>query len=280
MKSKEYNEIENKILADDDLESRNKLNKEMKKSSIVGLSVIGFIILLSFPLISKVSLLSIISPIWFYSAAILLLIYYIVTLLFSTVFLNVLKRTSILLYYRVYDMVEYIIKALVIVSFLLMFIVTPTTVVGGSMNNTLSSGDKVLVWHMGYSVSRGDIVVINIDNTYGQPKSLYIKRVVAKSGDIVSYDSGSFYVNDTLVENTYMNEAQYINCINIYNDETNTDTTFKVPKGYSIVLGDHRNSSIDSRTMGLIDNDDILGKAIFCFSPSNFGTIKKEISYN
>jgi len=281
MKQKEYDEIENQILLNDDKDARDKLNKLMMKSSIISSAIIAVVLFISFFLVSKVSKLSIISPAWFYVIAVIGLIYAIVTLLFSKVFVNVLKGQAILLYYRIYDLVEFIFKMFVIVSFVVMFMVTPTTVVGSSMDNTLADGDKILIYHMGYSVSREDIVVIDVDKTYGQDDTLYIKRAVAVAGDTVSYSDDTFYVNGKVVEDSEMSYAEYIKCINIYNDNTNQDSEFVVPKGYTIVLGDHRTSSIDSRTFGLVSNADILGKAVLRFMPfSEIGGFTKDLSYS
>lgn len=280
MKQKEYNELENKILKDNDSESRLKLNNELKKVSIISLSIFGFIFLFSLFFISKITKLSIIPPMWFYIIFFITVIFNVITLLLTTLFKDSLNSTSFLLYYRVYDLLGFVLKIAVIIMAVVMFIVTPTTVVGNSMNYTLDSGDKVLVWHIGYVPKKNDVVVIDITETkYGQDDSLFIKRVVATAGDEVSYKDNIFYVNGNPIEED-MTLAEYINCINLYNDEENTNTTFKVPKGYSIVLGDHRTSSIDSRRIGLVSNKDLLGKAIFVFfSKNNFGPLKKNLSY-
>ena len=280
MKQKEYNELENKILKDNDSESRLKLNNELKKVSIISLSIFGFIFLFSLFFISKITKLSIIPPMWFYIIFFITVIFNVITLLLTTLFKDSLNSTSFLLYYRVYDLLGFVLKIAVIIMAVVMFIVTPTTVVGNSMNYTLDSGDKVLVWHIGYVPKKNDVVVIDITETkYGQDDSLFIKRVVATAEDEVSYKDNIFYVNGNPIEED-MTLAEYINCINLYNDEENTNTTFKVPKGYSIVLGDHRTSSIDSRRIGLVSNKDLLGKAIFVFfSKNNFGPLKKKLSY-
>ena len=281
MKQKEYDEIEKKILIDDDKEAYGKLNEALFKSALITSIIMGIILFISFFLVSKVSKLSIIPTGWFYLIAITSFLYAIATILLSKVFTNLLKKQALLLYYRVYDFLEFILKMFSIVAFVVMFMVTPTTVVGSSMDNTLASGDKVLIYHIGYSVSRGDIVVVDVDKTYGQSDTLYIKRAVAVAGDIVSYSDNTFYVNNVAVEDKEMSYYEYLKCINLYNDDANQENEFVVPKGYSIVLGDHRTSSIDSRIFGLVSNDDILGKAVLRFLPfKDFGGFTKDLSYN
>ncbi len=284
MKDKEYKEIENQILLSDDMDAKMKLYKSMKKSSIVGLSILLCCLVISFFLISKVSLLSMISPVFFYLLIIVGILYSTITLLFSTVCKSVLHKSNLLIYYKIYDLVAFIISIATIFIFVVMFVMTPTTVVGNSMNDTLASGDRVLVWHMGYSPKRDDVVILHVSKKYGEEDSLYIKRVVAKEGDTVSYDelTNEFMVNGNVCENNYgaMSYNKYIKMINTYSSVENTSLTFKIPKGYSIVLGDHRTNSTDSRIIGLINNDDILGKAFYTFMPfSNMGSIDKKISY-
>lgn len=284
MKDKEYKEIENQILLNDDMEAKTKLYKSMKKTSIIGLSILSVCLFISFFLISKVSLLSMVSPVFFYLLIIVGILYRIATLLFSTVFKNVLHKSSLLIYYKIYDLLAFIISIASIFLFVVMFVMTPTTVVGNSMNDTLASGDRVLVWHMGYSPKRDDVVVLHVSEKYGEEDSLYIKRVVAEEGDTVSYDeeTNEFKVNGNVCESSMqaMSYYKYIKMINTYASTENTSLTFKIPKGYSIVLGDHRTNSTDSRIIGLINNDDILGKAFYTFLPfSNIGSIDEKLSY-
>lgn len=283
MNNKEFKEVEEKIYRNNDVSDNSlKLSKDLKNNCIIYLSVLSVILILSIIFIKKVNLLSIISPGWFYSLAIILLAYLIATLLISTIFKKKIKPMANLLYYKIYDTITFILTIIIGFSFVIMFLITPTTVCGQSMNNTLSDGDKVLIWHMGYKATRNDIVVVHVSEKYGQPNSLYIKRIVAQEGDVVSYHDDAMYVGDTIIEKSeYCNLIEFQKCIKLYGEETEAVTEFTVPKGYSIIMGDHRrrNASVDSREFGLVSNKDILGKAFFSIIP--FRKIsEKNLSYN
>ncbi len=264
--------------------------KKMKISSIISISLSLVMLVLFITLLNTVSKLSIVSPWFFFALLILFLIYNIITILISTKFNDKFGLVDTKLYFKFYDTINFIIKTILVLSTIIMFIVTPTTVSGNSMNDTLENNDKILVWHMGYKVKRNDVVVINVTKKkYGSKISvddaLYIKRVVGTAGDIVSYDieTNEFKVNDVIVESNVegMSYLSYIKCINLNGKSDNMDYTFKIPEGYSIVMGDHRTNSLDSRELGLIDNNDILGKAFIRLLPfKSFGKLNKKTSYN
>lgn len=278
MKKKEFEIIENDILAGNDaIDSKNKLLKSLFISSIVYLSVSTILLILASIFNNTVSLLSIISPVFFYVFCSLAIIYLIASLLMSTVFKNKIKNTIILLYYKIFDLLSYMIIILLSLSFIIMFILTPTTVIGNSMSKTLLENDKVLVWHLAYKPDNNDIVVVHVDNSYGVNESLYVKRVVATSGDLVEFKDNGMYVNNKLIDDTNINESVFKRCISFYEDIKNNDIndvlSYTIPKGYCIVLGDNRSNSLDSKSFGMVKNSDVLGKAIFRVFPfSRIGT--------
>lgn len=266
------------------IETKESMLKKMMISSIISIFLSIIMIILFSICLHSLSKLSIINPWIFFLILIAFLIYNVITLLISI--RNKFKEDMVKSYFKFYDIINFITKSILILSTILMFFITPTTVSGNSMNDTLSSGDKLLVWHMGYSAKKDDIVIINVTKKkYGaqisKDDSLYIKRVVATQGDIVTYDQSTneFKVNGVIVEKSLeaMSYYYYIKCINLYGKYENIDYTFEVPKGYSIVMGDHRTNSMDSRELGLIDNNDILGKACIRLLP--FTKLSKKISY-
>lgn len=137
--------------------------------------------------------------------------------------------------------------------------------------NTFYDGDRILVWHMFYEPQKDDIVIINVTNNYiynyTQTERFFIKRIVATSGDTIYYQDNSFYVNDNLVDSSI--SLSQFQKMTSYKNESIIDENNRVKDGYSIVLGDNRSNSTDSRIIGAINNSDIEGKVFFRFYSKN-----------
>ena len=151
--------------------------------------------------------------------------------------------------------------AIVVVVFLLLFRVV--VVSGGSMNDTLIHGDYLLLLNnVLYSEPKqGDIIVAaKTSFKNGEP---IIKRVIATEGQWVDidFDAGIVYVNGTALEEPYIKTPT-----NVFEG---VGFPLMVEDGCIFVMGDNRNESKDSRSLeiGLIDEREILGKAIFLFLP-------------
>jgi len=195
--------------------------------------------------------------------------------------------------YSIHDLINFIMAVVYLVFFILSFLITPTTVSGNSMNNTLYDNDMLLVWHLNYKSQRDDVVIVDITNDkypVYQEEQFYIKRIVAIEDDHLHFEAevsnplkGNFYVNDELVESS-MNYTEFLALCSIYTNFKLVPYTYSmydayVPSGYSVVLGDNRNNSNDSRYIGSISNNDILGKAVFRYfsRKGKIGIIKKDI---
>ena len=160
---------------------------------------------------------------------------------------------------KVKDILSYVI-VIIIVLLVKHFIVTPIKVNGRSMNNTLYDRDIMILDKISYrfsEIKRFDIVVIKVENEY------LIKRVVGLPGEKIEYKDSKLYINDKLViENfTHKNTDDYI-----YES---------VPKNTYFVIGDNREDSIDSRVIGPISKDKILGKTSLVIFPFNRIGVKK-----
>ena len=138
---------------------------------------------------------------------------------------------------------------------------------GPSMNDTLVDGDWLLLAGSLFygQPQQGDIIVASKDSfDDGKP---IIKRVIAVQGQTVDIDfsQGIVYVDGQPLVEEYISSPTTI-------DEGMT-FPFTVSDGCVFVLGDNRENSKDSRSLqiGLIDNREILGKAIFLFVPGDDG---------
>lgn len=161
---------------------------------------------------------------------------------------------------KVFEYVSFICNILIVLSIISLFIITPTSVSGSSMNPTYNDDDKVLIWHLNYNVVRDDVVVI--ETTLVQDVQFIIKRVVGVYGDNVEYINGFLYINGKQIQEMDLETFQM--CLT---DKANNTKLDYIPEGYCIALGDNRSNSLDSRVFGLVKNEDVIGKAIFTFFP-------------
>lgn len=145
------------------------------------------------------------------------------------------------------------------------FIITPVIVSGDSMKPNLHNGELLLERKIGYNstnIKRFDIVVIKED------KEEIIKRIIGLPGEHISYKNNKLYVNDKVLEENF--DFRKTNDFNL----EEICSCNSIPEGKYLVLGDNRPISKDSRMIGLIDEKDILGKAVYRIWPiSKFGNI-------
>ena len=177
-------------------------------------------------------------------------------------------------YYQTYDFLSFIGLVVAIMLWLVMFIATPIEVVGNSMETNYYEKDKMLVWHLFYEPKQFDVVIVDVDEKYSfnEDTEFVIKRIVALGGDEVTYNPYKkiVYVNNEAV------------CVDVTIEEFETMMTFRynnakcydgmkgtVPNGYMIILGDNRGVSMDSRSVGLVSEKDILGICFFRIYPFN-----------
>lgn len=144
-----------------------------------------------------------------------------------------------------------ILAAAVGVAFLLRtYVISFYRVQGPSMQPTLYTGERLFVNKIGYrfaEVERFDIVVCH----YPGAQEYYVKRVVALPGDTVSVENGVVYINGEALEEEYV----------VNRDQANMAETV-VPEDCYMVFGDNRANSMDSRSIGAIERDAIVGRAV------------------
>ena len=126
---------------------------------------------------------------------------------------------------------------------------------GSSMEPTLKSGDIVLL-NKTTSFGRGDICGFAWNN------KILIKRVIGIPGDWIEIDTdGTVYRNGEKLDEPYAEQIAFGEC--------DLEFPFQVPQEQYFVLGDMRESSIDSRNtlVGCVENEQIIGKIIFRIWP-------------
>ena len=158
----------------------------------------------------------------------------------------------------------YVLLIVVSLSVLLATLLFPVLeIYGESMEPTLKEGDIVVSVKQS-KFNSGDIIAFYYNNR------ILIKRVIASSSEWINIDNeGNIFVNDKLLEEPYIDKKSY--------GEPDIEYPYQVPEGSYFVLGDERESSIDSRNslIGTIKEEDIIGKVIFRVWPINrFGIVK------
>lgn len=154
--------------------------------------------------------------------------------------------------------------AILIIGILLIiqYVGSVTKVVGSSMDPTLKDEEILILNKLKYRMSnieRGDIISLK----YADTKYL-IKRVIGLPGDSLYIKDNNVYINNKKLEEEYLKNDL------VYDDFSLSDSGYPViPENYYFVLGDNRENSLDSREIGLIKKEDILGKISFRFWPLN-----------
>lgn len=135
-------------------------------------------------------------------------------------------------------------------------------ITGCSMEPTLETG-QIVVCFKNSGFQRGDLVAFYYNN------QVLLKRVIGTAGDTIRIDEdGNVSVNGKRLEEKYLTKKSRGQC--------SIDFPYQVPDGKIFVLGDHRETSIDSRTrsFGSIDKRNVIGKAVLRVWPlKSFGAI-------
>ncbi len=146
---------------------------------------------------------------------------------------------------------------ILLVILLRIFIITPVQVDGGSMMDTLHNNDIMILNIIGYrlgDVKRFDIIVFEYND-----ESL-IKRVIGLPGEYIEYKDNQLYINNNLVEEVFLDDYTP--------DFKLLDTGYeRIPPNKYFVVGDNRDNSTDSRYIGFIDRDQIMGKSNIIIYP-------------
>lgn len=146
----------------------------------------------------------------------------------------------------------YVLTIVAAVAVLIATLILPVLQIEGtSMEPTLHNGDIVLLMKT-TRFERGDLCGFTWNN------KLLIKRVIGVPGDWIEIDTdGTIYLNGEQLEEPYVTNKAFGEC--------DLEFPFQVPQEQYFVVGDMRESSIDSRNtlIGCIPKDQIVGKVFF-----------------
>ena len=183
--------------------------------------------------------------------------------------------------HELFDWIYSIVVALFIAMIIHIFLFVPTKVSGQSMYPTLNNGEYLIVSKISHvfreTPEYGDIVIIDsrthrerswmddleepmknyiaIFDRSSREHNVWVKRVIGKGGDTLAFKEGHVWRNGEKLEEPYINEPM----------EFSMDGSYTVPEGTVFVMGDNRNHSSDSRFIGPVPVDHVLGKVAIQF---------------
>lgn len=164
---------------------------------------------------------------------------------------------------ELYEWVQAIAVAMVLALLINQFVFAMVQVEGSSMLPTLESKERLVVTKLFYRPKAKDIVVVKSH----QLGKYIIKRVIAVPGDVLDIDAatGDVSVNGEVIDEPYILEK-------LRSGGNANSYPLTVPEGFVFVMGDNRNNSQDSRNLGLIAYEDVVGRAALRVMPfSKFG---------
>lgn len=184
----------------------------------------------------------------------------------------------------------YIVIAFVIASLLNIFVFQITNVNGDSMKPTLLNNDMYVISKLGNLTNSypdyDDIIVIdsriqeirtlkddfseilkyNIITQFISPSSqdhiYWVKRVIGLPGDTIELKDGKVYRNGKKISEPYLNPFDTPD-YETRGLEYTTKNKITVPEGHIFVMGDNRNNSSDSRKIGPVPVENVIGKLKF-----------------
>ena len=152
-------------------------------------------------------------------------------------------------YKRVLKSTVYGLIVVAAVAVLIATLVFPVVqIAGNSMSPTLNEGEVVVLVKT-KSLKLGDVCAFSFSN------KVLIKRIIGTPGDVIDIDAeGHVYVNSELIEEPYV--------VNKSLGECDVEFPYQVPESQYFMMGDERDTSIDSRStvIGCITDEQLIGK--------------------
>lgn len=160
------------------------------------------------------------------------------------------------------EIIRFSIIALIIVVPVRMFIAQPFIVSGASMQETFQNGEYLIVDQLSYHLNtpqRGDVVIFRYPR---DPSKYFIKRVIGVPGDTITIEGATV----TIVNATYP-QGQVLTEPYIKSMRPGITITEDLGDREYFVMGDNRDESSDSRVWGVLQEENIIGRAFLRLFP-------------
>jgi signal peptidase I len=164
------------------------------------------------------------------------------------------------------DWVIVIAVALLVAFVVRTFVLAHFVVEGESMYSTLETGDRVFVNKLSYRLhdpNRGDVVVLH--QITGASERDLIKRVIGLPGETVEVRNCTVLIDGRVLNEPYL-DPEVVTPTDCGGDYS---LNGPVPEDHVFVMGDNRGGSQDSRVIGPIAEDDLVGRAFVVFWPQS-----------
>ncbi|WCK53001.1 signal peptidase I [Aneurinibacillus sp. Ricciae_BoGa-3] len=159
---------------------------------------------------------------------------------------------------EIYEWVKALFFAVILALLIRAFVFVPFVVDGSSMVPTLEDTNRLIVNKLIYRINSpgpGDVIVF-----HATKEQDYIKRIIATAGQTVAVRGDKLYINGRIKDEPYLRASK---------EQAKADGfvltedfgPVRVPEGTVFVMGDNRRNSTDSRVIGPVRVDSIVGKA-------------------
>ncbi len=160
------------------------------------------------------------------------------------------------------EIISFVAMIVLIVVPIRFFVAQPFIVSGASMDDTFFHNEYLIVDHLTYkfkSPERGDIAIFRYPQ---DPSKFFIKRIIGIPGDKIQIDSNRVTIfNKEFPEGVLLDEP-YVKSMN-----TETFLEEKLQSREFFVMGDNRDESSDSRIWGVLQEENIIGRAFLRLFP-------------
>jgi signal peptidase I len=165
-----------------------------------------------------------------------------------------------------FDWMVVIAVALLVAFVVRTFVIAHFVVEGESMYSTLDTNDRVFVNKLSYRLhdpNRGDVVVLH--QVTGASERDLIKRVIGLPGENVEVRNCAVLIDGRVLNEPYL-DPEVVTPTDCGGDFVLDGV---VPENHVFVMGDNRGGSQDSRVIGSISEDDLVGRAFVVFWPQS-----------